>query len=80
MYSQLLKEIIMEMEYNDQMKTDFIHFCSIQFGKDRSALQFIDQFGKEYKPLSAISWYSRESFLYSMLNRALRMQDVPIIF
>ena len=79
MYSQLLKEVLLEMEYNDQSKEDFAEFCSILYTDNQPALSLIDQLKNEYEPRSAISWYTREFFLYSMLNRALRTQDVQSI-
>ena len=79
MYSKLPKEILLKMEYNDQSKQNFIDFCSLHYSDSRSNLNLIEQFKSEYEPSSVISWYRRESFLYSMLNRALRTQDVRVI-
>ncbi len=36
----------------------------------------IHKFKNEYTPDKAIWWYTRESFLYRMLNKALRVQDI----
>ena len=80
MYSQLIKEILLEMEYTDQMKNCFIESCLVEYVENESALNIISEFERTYNPLSAIRWYTRECFLYSMLNRALRTQNLDVIF
>ena len=40
----------------------------------------IDDFEKNYRAEDAINWYSRNSFVYRLLNKALRTQNLVIIF
>jgi hypothetical protein len=40
----------------------------------------IDEFQREYKPDDAVHWYTRDSFVYRMINKALRTQNIIIIF
>jgi hypothetical protein len=40
----------------------------------------IDDFEKNYHADKAINWYSRNSFVYRLLNKALRTQNLVIIF
>ena len=42
-------------------------------------LEHIDKFERKYRDETPIWWYTGECFLYSMLNRALRMTNVDII-
>ncbi|CAF3996541.1 unnamed protein product [Rotaria sp. Silwood2] len=79
MYSQLLKEILLEMEYDEKAKTEFIEFCQIQHVDNESSLHVIDEFERKYDRPSPIWWYTRDCFIYSMLNKALRTQDTEII-
>ncbi|CAF4434462.1 unnamed protein product [Rotaria sp. Silwood2] len=39
-----------------------------------------DDFEKNYCPKRAFWWYTSDSFVYRLLNRALRTQDIEIIF
>ena len=39
----------------------------------------IDEFDRQYRPDKAIWWYSRDCFIYQMLNRALRLLESDII-
>jgi hypothetical protein len=43
-------------------------------------LRNIDEYEGKYQPEKVIWWYTRESFLYSSLNKALRENDINEIF
>ncbi|CAF1351110.1 unnamed protein product [Rotaria sordida] len=83
MYSQLLKDIILNIEYDDttreQAKKDFIDFCRIYYAENNAELCVIEEFEQNYSNPSPIWWYTRECFIYSMLNRALCKQDTEIL-
>jgi hypothetical protein len=83
MYSQLLKEILLSIEYDndtlEQAKNDFIDFCRIHYAGNETELCIIEEFKENYTHPSPIWWYTRECFTYSMLNRALCGQDVEIL-
>jgi tetratricopeptide (TPR) repeat protein len=78
MYSRLLRETILErMEFdNEQAKHDLVDFYRSQNDIDN---RLIEEFDREYDHHSSIWWYTKESFIYSNLNRALRTQDVEVI-
>jgi tetratricopeptide (TPR) repeat protein len=79
MYSQLLKEILLELEDDHQAKRELIDFCRKQYADNDNELKLIDEFDQNYNKSNAIWWYTRECFTYLMLNKALRTQDVEII-
>jgi hypothetical protein len=83
MYSQLLKEILLSMDQNDidlkEAKDKFVDFCRIYYAKNSAKLCVIEEFNQNYSNSSPIWWYTRECFTYSMLNRALGVQDVEIL-
>jgi hypothetical protein len=79
MYTQLLKEILLSMEYDNNAKTNLVEFCREQFRDNPHELQIIDEFERDYHAHTPIWWYTCECFTYQMLNRALRIQDVEII-
>ena len=69
MYTQLLKEILLEMQHTKQSMNDFITYCrNGKYGSPTS----ITRFENDYIANSAIWWYTFPSFIYSMLNDALR--------
>ena len=80
MYTQLLKEILFEIDYDDDnAKHELVEFCRKQFQKNPKELQIIDEFEQDYHIHTPIWWYTRECFTYQLLNRALRIQDVEVI-
>jgi hypothetical protein len=42
-------------------------------------LRQIDDFEQNYHSNAAIQWYTRDSFLYRLINRALRYEDIELI-
>ncbi|CAF3358155.1 unnamed protein product [Rotaria socialis] len=79
MYSQLLKEILLEREYEDKDKTDFVQFCRLFYDNNRHELPTIEEFERNYTPKSSIWWYTRGCFIYAMINKALRTQNIHVI-
>ncbi|CAF3513859.1 unnamed protein product [Rotaria socialis] len=72
MYTQLIKQVLLEIEYGDQSKQELINFlCTRNSGNINS----IRTFDRDYYNETPIWWYTKESFIYSMLNTALRTQD-----
>jgi len=78
MYSQLLKEILFELKYNQEARKHFIEFCREQYADNPGELGIIGQFEHDYANHSPAWWYTRECFLYKMLNKALRTQNIDI--
>jgi len=82
LYSQLIKEMLVdvEMEYDQDYMNNFIDVCHAENQDNNSQLVNITSFQRSYKNHSAVWWYTKESFLYSTVNRALRTQDVTTLF
>jgi hypothetical protein len=79
MYSTLTKEIICMME-DDDLHENLIEFCRSEYANNRHVLEMIDEFDRNYDSYSPISWYTRDGFLYKMLNKALRTNDIKPLF
>lgn len=79
MYSTITKEIICMME-NDNLHENMIDFCRSQYDNNLHVLQMIDEFDRDFQLYSPITWYTREGFLYKMLNKALRTNDIKPLF
>jgi tetratricopeptide (TPR) repeat protein len=79
MYSQLLKEVLLKLEYSDQAQKELVDFCRQQYANNNRELAIINEFEETYEQSLSIWWYTRECFVYSMLNKALRTQDIEVI-
>ncbi|CAF4379756.1 unnamed protein product [Rotaria sp. Silwood2] len=77
MYTQLLKEALLEIEDDDEKSIkDLVDYCREQ---DDIPEDQIKQVEREYRNHTPIWWYTAETFMYPILNRGLRQMDVDII-
>ncbi|CAF1476626.1 unnamed protein product [Adineta steineri] len=76
MYTQIFKDILLNMEHDKQAIKQFIAYCR---HNDCVSPINIDRFDKEYHVQLAIWWYTFPSNIFSMLNYGLRTLDADII-
>ncbi|CAF4085820.1 unnamed protein product, partial [Rotaria sordida] len=77
MYTQLLKEALLEIEDDDAKSIkDLVEYCHLHSDASEITLEKIE---REYHNHTPIWWYTGPYFIYSMLNRGLRQMDVDII-
>jgi hypothetical protein len=79
MYTQILKEILLTIDFDQIHFHEFISYCREQFVNSITEIKNIDKIEKEYHRDQAIWWYTYQGFLYSMLNRALRTMEADLI-
>lgn len=79
MYTQILKEILITIDFESQHFIEFINYCRDQFDGNPAELKNVDKLEREYRLHTPIWWYTYHCFLYSMLNCALRTMEVDII-
>nr|ACC43969.1 TPRA_2 [Philodina roseola] len=79
MYTQLFKEVLLSIQHDEQSQQDFITFCRERSSLTDSERKMIDEFERDYSPDRAIRWYTRESFIYQMLNQSLRLLQADVI-
>jgi tetratricopeptide (TPR) repeat protein len=79
MYTNILKEILLSIEFQEKHFKEFIDYCREQFYENDQELNNIKKFEREYRTKTPIWWYTFECFLYPMVNRALRLMDVDTI-
>ncbi|CAF0758791.1 unnamed protein product [Adineta steineri] len=79
MYTQILKEILLTIDFQTEHFQAFITYCREQFVDNPATIRHVDKLENEYHQRTPIWWYTHECFLYSMLNRALRLMDIDLI-
>ncbi|CAF1466155.1 unnamed protein product [Adineta steineri] len=79
MYTQILKEIFLTIDFEDKHIKEFITYCRDVYDNDEHELRNINQLQAAYKNNIPIWWYTWDAFLYRMLNCALRSMDADII-
>jgi tetratricopeptide (TPR) repeat protein len=79
MYTQILKEILLTIDFEQKHIEEFLIYCREQFATNTTGLRNVDKLQEEYRLHKPIWWYTSDGFLYSMLNRALRVMEVDLI-
>ncbi|CAF1190122.1 unnamed protein product [Adineta steineri] len=79
MYTQILKEILLTINFKEDHFKEFITYCREAFAENEYDLQHIKKLEGHYHKQTPIWWYNYRCFLYPMLNQALRLMDVDII-
>ena len=79
MYTQIMKEILLTIDFEQQHIDEFIQHCRQALDGNPSELEKVDQLSIEYRKRTPIWWYTLECFLYPMLNRALRTMDADLM-
>ena len=79
MYSYILKEIILTINFDQTHINEFLAYSREQLAGNTHGLQNIDRLEKEYCSHDPIWWYTYEYLLHSMINRALRTMEVGTI-
>ncbi|CAF0818919.1 unnamed protein product [Adineta steineri] len=77
MYALLLRDLLIEIESN---KEEMVTFCRQKCANDTIQLRYIQDFENTYAPSQTINWYTRDTFLYRLLNKALRDQDIGTLY
>jgi hypothetical protein len=80
LFTQLLLDILLRMKPKLNDKDEFITRCSELFKNNPSELKKLEDFHLEYKAKEALQWYTKDSFLYRLVNKALRTQNMDLLF
>ena len=83
MYSQLLKDLVLNDQFNEsdeQIKYEMLNYCRMIYSDDQSTLNILEEFDKHFIPELSINWYTRECFLYKMLNKALWTSQPDVLY
>ena len=79
MYTQIMKEILLAITFEETHIKEFIEHCREAFVENKKALATVKQFEREYHDKTPVWWYTCNTFLYTMLNHALRVMNADVI-
>ena len=79
MYTQIMKEILLAIKFDEGHIKEFIQHCRDAFAENKKALNTIKQLEREYHDKTPVWWYTCDTFLYPMLNHALRVMNADVI-
>ncbi|CAF3199297.1 unnamed protein product, partial [Rotaria socialis] len=80
LWFQLLIGILIHLKQDENAKGEMVNACRKQYKGNSCRTEQIEKFSSEYNPNKAIEWYCKDSFVYRLLNRALRTENIDIIY
>ena len=79
MYTQLFKDTLLSMEHSEDELEQMVSYCQVRYGSNQRTRELIDEFRRDYCTGKVIWWYTRDTFIFDMVNRALRILEADII-
>ncbi|CAF4026129.1 unnamed protein product [Rotaria sp. Silwood2] len=77
---QLFNYVMARFPRIEQAKQEMIEMCRQYYHGNTKELKLISQFEREYQSEEAIYWYAKESFVYKLSNKALRSEDIDMLY
>ncbi|CAF1159815.1 unnamed protein product [Adineta steineri] len=77
---QYLIEILLSVPDHETAKKDMIDFCCSRYADNQTVLKTIQEFKNNYRSEEAIKWYARGSFLYHLVNKVLREENIDDMY
>jgi hypothetical protein len=80
LFTQLLLDILLRMDRKLNDKDEFIVQCTEFFANNLTELEKLKDFHLKYRQEEVFEWYTKDSFIYRLLNKALRTQNIDLLF
>ncbi|CAF4661347.1 unnamed protein product [Rotaria sp. Silwood1] len=80
LWFQLYHDVLFELTYNKEAKQEMINASRSYYRDNIKELKVIEKFENEYQSEEALRWYSKKSFLYKIINEALRTKDFDQLY
>ncbi|CAF5173418.1 unnamed protein product, partial [Rotaria magnacalcarata] len=77
---QLFNHVIARFPRIEEAKQEMIETCRQYYHGNTKELTLINQFESEYEAEEAIYWYAKQSFIFKLINKAFRSQDIYILY
>jgi hypothetical protein len=76
---QLLIDMILRLNRDEFSRGEMLELCKAKFVSDPAELAKIDTFERTYVATDAAMWYTKDCFLYRLLNEALHTGNIDLI-
>ncbi|CAF0792833.1 unnamed protein product [Adineta steineri] len=76
---QLYLDIFKSLPCDEQAKEEMLQKSQEYYSEQYSELQNINRFRITYTSAAAIRWYTEDSFVHKLVNKALRSEDMEVV-
>ena len=84
LFLQLVKQVIRKMLPNEdsihRSKEEMLEKCRVYYRRNKKETENIARFEKDYISGQSIEWYTYDSFMYKLINQALRTEDINALY
>lgn len=80
LWHQLIIDVLKKMNLNEQALDDMVNLCKSYYCDNKTMLEKIEEFRRNYRSDSVIKWYTTDCFVYKLLNKAFRTDDLTLIY
>jgi hypothetical protein len=80
LWFQLLIDVLTRLPKSEESKQDLIKECRKCYSNNEKEQKKITDFESKYTESQAIEWYTRDCFLFRLINRAFRTRNIDNIF
>ncbi|CAF1182466.1 unnamed protein product [Adineta steineri] len=78
-YSQLLIDYLLHNKLISTDEKELILLSKDEYKGNENELNIVREFENDYSSDRALWWYTRESFVYRLLNKAFRIQNIDLL-
>ncbi|UJR32954.1 hypothetical protein I4U23_020417 [Adineta vaga] len=78
-HSQIFIDCLIHTDSCLNDRNELVLLCKQQYQNNPTELAIIEEFEKDYRSERSLSWYTRFSFLYRILNKAIRIQNIELL-
>ncbi|CAF3824765.1 unnamed protein product [Rotaria sordida] len=80
LFFELFKNLLKNMPKTSEAKNTMVTTCRNYYRGNLTELANIDEFDQTYKSTDAIPWYMKDTFINKFINKALRTEDVSVLY
>lgn len=80
MWHQLFLEVLVALPRDEQAKLEMINMSKEYYAGQNTELKNIETFRSSYTFDIAIEWYTVDSFVHKLVNKALRTENIDLLY
>ncbi|CAF1298130.1 unnamed protein product [Didymodactylos carnosus] len=71
---------LLKIPRTSHAKEGMLDKCRDYYRGNKQQLRNIDEFEHAYEPTKAIQWYTADMFIYKIVNKSLRTEDIDLLY
>ncbi|CAF0946668.1 unnamed protein product [Didymodactylos carnosus] len=73
-------DVLVHIPYEENYCLKLINELKSYYAENSPVIPILEEFESNYKPETAVHWYTRNTFLYRVLNEGLRQHNIKLMF